>query len=305
MLDCLVIGGGPAGLLAAIYLGRFLRKVQVIDAGESRAAKIPVSHNYPGFFGIAGLDILSRLSAQAEEYGARLLNGRVTSLRKRGAAFVASVLDSSGLDSSGLDSEMHARFVLLATGLVDHCPPIEGETASCPTDVVRFCPICDGYEAIDRRVGVLGNLDSGGEKALFLRTYTKDVSLFLNEQGTVNEQRRTKLTEENVRIVEKVQAVQLSAGSTISILTERGQRHELDALYPALGCTVRSDLARALGASCTESGNLVVDDHQRTTVEGLYAGGDVVTDLHQLSVAFGHAAIAATDIHSRLPPNRR
>jgi thioredoxin reductase (NADPH) len=300
MLDCLVIGGGPAGLLAAIYLGRFLRKVQVIDAGESRAAKIPVSHNYPGFFGIAGLDILSRLRAQAEEYGARLLNGRITSLRKTSGAFVAS-----GSDSSDLDSEMHARFVLLATGLVDHCPPIEGEPASCATDVVRFCPICDGYEAIDRRVGVLGNLDSGGKKALFLRTYTKDVSLFLNEEETVNEQQRTKLNEENVRIVEKVQTVQLSAGSTISILTERGQRHELDALYPALGCTVRSDLARALGASCTESGNLVVDDHQRTTVDGLYAGGDVVTDLHQLSVAFGHAAIAATDIHSRLPPNRR
>ena len=79
----------------------------------------------------------------------------------------------------------------------------------------------------------------------------------------------------------------------------------MDALYPALGCTVRSDLAIRLGASSTENGNLEVNDHQRTTLGALYAAGDVVTDLHQLSVAFGHAAIAATDIHNRLPPNPR
>jgi thioredoxin reductase (NADPH) len=79
----------------------------------------------------------------------------------------------------------------------------------------------------------------------------------------------------------------------------------LDALYPALGCTVNSELATALGASSTENGNLEFDVHQRTTVDGLYAAGDVVTDLHQSSVAFGHAAVAATDIHNRLLPNPR
>ena len=79
----------------------------------------------------------------------------------------------------------------------------------------------------------------------------------------------------------------------------------MDALYPALGCTVRSELATHLGAASNESGNLLIDDHQRTTVEGLYAAGDVVTDLHQLSVAFGHAAIAATAIHNTLGFNPR
>ena len=110
-----------------------------------------------------------------------------------------------------------------------------------------------------------------------------------------------KLDEENVRIVRNVKQITFADESIVAVVNENGERHELDALYPALGCTVRSNLATALGASCTENGNLVVDDHQRTTVEGLYAAGDVVTDLHQLSVAFGHAAIAATDIHNRLP----
>jgi len=91
----------------------------------------------------------------------------------------------------------------------------------------------------------------------------------------------------------------------MAVVTQAGDTHEVDALFPALGCTVRSDLAIGLGASATENGNLEVDDHQRTTTGGLYAAGDVVTDLHQLSVAFGHAAIAATDIHNRLPPNPR
>src|SRR5580704_17739642 len=102
MLDCLIIGGGPAGLLAALYLGRYCRNVRVIDAGESRAAKIPKSHNYPGFFGIAGPELLRRLSAQAEQVGARLMSHRVISLRKEKATFVASC--------SGTD--MSARFVL-------------------------------------------------------------------------------------------------------------------------------------------------------------------------------------------------
>jgi thioredoxin reductase (NADPH) len=295
MLDCLVIGGGPAGLLASVYLGRYLRSVRIIDAGESRAAKIPESHNYPGFFGIAGPELLGRLNTQARQYGAELVSGRVTSLGKEGETFVATCADS----------EVHARFVLLATGLVDHCPPIEGQAASCPSEVIRFCPICDGYEAIDLRIGVLGGIEPGGKKALFLSTYTKDVSLFLTDETNEDVGSREKLTKAKIRIAGKPKRIRQETENTVTVVTQCGQSHVVDALYPALGCTVRSDLATRLGASATENGNLAVDDHQRTTVDGLYAAGDVVTDLHQLSVAFGHAAIAATDIHNRLAPNPR
>jgi thioredoxin reductase (NADPH) len=295
MLDCLVIGGGPAGLLAAVYLGRYRRSVRVIDAGESRAAKIPESHNYPGFFGIAGPELLSRLNAQARQFGAEFLSGRVTSLRKEGDTFVATC---SGVDYS-------ARFILLATGLVDHCPPIDGQPEHSPSEAIRFCPICDGYEAIDRRVGVLGDIKAGGKKALFLRTYTKDVSLFLTDETDEDAGSREKLTQADVRIVGQLEKICQATERSVTVRTQRGESHEVDALYPALGCTVRSDLATGLGASSSEDGNLEVDDHQRTSIDGLYAAGDVVTDLHQLSVAFGHAAIAATDIHNKLPANPR
>jgi thioredoxin reductase (NADPH) len=108
-LDCLIIGGGPAGLLAAIYLGRYRRNIQIIDAGESRAAKSPQSLNYPGFFGISGRDLLGRLRVQAQEYGVQLTSGLVTSLHREGGDFVAFCSKQ----------RVRARFVLLATGLVD------------------------------------------------------------------------------------------------------------------------------------------------------------------------------------------
>jgi thioredoxin reductase (NADPH) len=295
MLDCLVIGGGPAGLLAAVYLGRYRRSVRVIDAGESRAATIPESHNYPGFFGIAGQELLRRLNAQARQFGAELLSGRVTSLRKEGETFVATC--------SGVD--YNARFILLATGLVDCCPPIEGQRENWPSEAIRFCPICDGYEAIDRRVGVLGDIKAGGKKALFLRTYTKDVSLFLTNETIEDAGSREKLTQADVKIVGQLAKICQATERSVTVRTQGGGNHHVDALYPALGCTVRSDLATGLGASSSEDGNLEVDDHQRTSIDGLYAAGDVVTDLHQLSVAFGHAAIAATDIHNKLPANPR
>jgi thioredoxin reductase (NADPH) len=296
MIDCLIIGGGPAGLLAAVYLGRYRRRTRIIDAGESRAAKIPESHNYPGFFGIGGQELLRRLGAQAQRYGADRVSARVTTLQK---------VEGSGFVATCTAGEVQARFVLLATGLVDHCPPIEGQPPDCPSDVVRFCPICDGYETMDARVGVLGDVDSGGKKALFLRTYTEHVSLFVTADAPADAGTLKKLSEQNVRVLPGAKHIKRHTGSTVTVLTEAGESHELDALYPALGCSVNSGLATALGALSTGNGHIEVDGHQRTTVEGLYAAGDVVTDLHQLSVAFGHAAIAATDIHNQLPPNHR
>jgi thioredoxin reductase (NADPH) len=293
VFDCLIIGGGPAGLLAAVYLGRYLRNVRVVDAGESRAAKIPATHNYPGFFGVSGRELLDRLREQARQYGAEVVTGNVTALRKDGETFVSSY--------SGIDAE--ARYVLLATGLVDQCPSIQGLSDNEVSEAVRFCPICDGYEVMDRRVGVLGDLDAGGKKALFLRTYTEDVSLFLSDE--LERAPHGELARGGVRVVGGVKDLRRQGAETVTVTTREGVVHELDALYPALGCVVRSDLATRLGAASTKIGNLKVDDHQRTTVGGLYAAGDVVTDLHQLCVAFGHAAIAATDIHNRLPPNPR
>lgn len=119
ILDCLIVGGGPAGLTAALYLARFNRRFLVVDSGLARASWIPTSHNIPLFTGgIAGPEILARQRANAVQYGARILSGNVTGLRKLPDGFTASV------DCKGKSREVRARRVLLATGAVDIEPDL-------------------------------------------------------------------------------------------------------------------------------------------------------------------------------------
>src|SRR3954453_22866023 len=140
MLDCLVVGGGPAGLTAAVYLARYRRSVAVYDAGHSRAALIPKSHNYPGFpTGISGAELLERSALQAEFYGVPITRDWITGVEKTTEGFVAR---------SG-NGEVSARTLLLATGIVDIAPQMEGLDEAVRTGLVRYCPVCDGFEASD------------------------------------------------------------------------------------------------------------------------------------------------------------
>ena len=293
-LDCLVIGGGPAGLTAAIYLARFRRNVLLVDDGQSRARLIPKSHNYPGFLGISGVDLLASLREQAEQNGSRMQQGRVEELRAADGAFIARIGTAT----------LRAQRVLLATGIVDESPDLPGLKDAIYRGALRFCPICDGFEAKDKRIGVLGTLRMAASKARFLRTYSRDVLLLPIDDPAKSSGETQALQRDGIIVEERVTDVDRS-GDKVAVVFGNGRRLPVDVLYPALGCDVRSDLATALGARCTEIGNLHVDDKQRTSVEGLYAAGDVVTDLHQLSVATGHAAVAATAIHNSLPPNPR
>src|SRR5690349_9990093 len=131
-LDCLIIGGGPAGLTAATYLARFRRNALLVDDGQSRARLIPETHNYPGFLGISGVKLLAHLREQAEKHGAKLQDGRVEALRKTGGAFVARV--------GGRD--LRAQRVLIATGIVDESPDLPGLKDAIYRGALRFCPIC-------------------------------------------------------------------------------------------------------------------------------------------------------------------
>jgi thioredoxin reductase (NADPH) len=295
MLDCLIVGGGPAGLTAAIYLARYRRTALLVDDGESRAALIPASHNYPGFKGIAGPDLLSRLRTQALFYGAALEHGRVASLQRA---------PQGGFTAQWRGPHIAARTILLATGLIDEIPAIDGLDPAKWGEAVRFCPICDGFEAMDRRIGVFGPLDQAWRKALFLRTYSRHVTLFELGQQTPAADMCAALDRADIpRAGRLVRAEGIANGVRVTVAG--GECFDLDVVYPALGCEVRSQLATSLGADCTAIGNLTVDIHQRTTVENLYAAGDIVSDLHQLAVAAGHAAIAATSIHNNLGWNPR
>ena len=167
--DVVVVGGGPAGLTAATYLGRLHRRVRVLDAGASRARWIPESNNCPGFpHGISGIDLLARLREQAAGYGAAFEAATVTGLVRAGHGY--TVVADGG-------RQWRARAVILATGLADRLPDMEHREEAIACGALRLCPVCDAYEASDQDVGVFGRWRDIAAHARFLRGYTARLSL--------------------------------------------------------------------------------------------------------------------------------
>lgn len=291
--DCLIVGGGPAGLTAAIYLARFHVAVTLIDSGHSRAGLIPCSRNHAGFpDGIAGPELLSRMREQAERYGARLQHGLVNDIVRENGRFVAQT-------DAG---QISAAAVLLATGVVNRRPPMMESAAhdqALGRGLLRYCPICDGFEVTDKRIAVLGSGHHGVAEAVFLRSYSADVTLVAPAGGhDLDNAMRTELADAEIALAGTCSAI--TPEDEQIVLEVGGERLRFDTLYPALGSEIRSELAGRLGVELGEEGCLVVDAHQRTDVRGLYAAGDVVLGLDQLSHAIGEGGVAATTIRNDL-----
>jgi thioredoxin reductase (NADPH) len=292
--DCLVVGAGPAGLTAATYLARFHRRVAVVDAGSSRARWIPATHNCPGFpFGVAGNELLGRFRMHAETLHVPIFAGRVEALEKEHDGFTARC--------SGVGT-MRARTVILATGVVDRLPDIEGVEEAIHRGTVRLCAVCDGYEATDRTIAVLGPAGTAVGHAIFLRAYSSQVAVIPTD-GCLDQALKGRAAEHQVAWCEEVRSIDFDADACR--VHHNGGSHVFDVIYPVLGADPQTSLAGGLHAAVDETGELVTDKHMRTSVAGLYAAGDVVSGLNQISVAVGHAAIAAAAVHRELPARFR
>tara|TARA_R110002012_G_scaffold59540_2_gene155866 strand:+ start:393 stop:1298 length:906 start_codon:yes stop_codon:yes gene_type:complete len=284
--DCVIVGGGPAGLTAAVYLARFLRDIEVIDAGAGRAALIPRTHNVSPFpDGISGTELLERMRRSAQSYGATLTQGTVRS--------VTAVPDGFRVGTD--QGDIAARTVILACGVVNHRPPIaeEEHDDAVARGLIRYCPICDAYEVRGKAIGVLGDRDHGAAEADFLRTYSENVTL-IQPSGTS-------------AAVHKLPSSPTSPLATLTtdhdrIVTtlEDGSVHRFDTLYAALGTAPRNDIAKALGLRLSKAGCIEVDAHQRSSHPGIFAIGDVIAGLDQIAFAMGQAAVAATTVHNEL-----
>jgi thioredoxin reductase (NADPH) len=293
-LDCLIIGGGPAGLTAAIYMARFRRSFRVIDGGSSRASLIPLSHNHAGFpDGVTGPELLGRMRAQAMRYGAEIEGGEVERLeRSADGRFLAGVGGRT----------ITAKTVLLATGAEDIEPELPGLEYAIRRGFIRHCPICDAYEVTDRKIALIGHGKCRVQEALFLRRYTKDLTILtLGSPLEMSAEDHAMLQRADIRVVDETVAALKIEGDRIGAWhMQSGEQHAFDSLYTALGSRMRSALAATLDAEMDEDGALVVDSHQQTSVPGLLAAGDVVQGVSQISVAMGQAAIATTRINASL-----
>jgi thioredoxin reductase (NADPH) len=292
-LDCLVVGGGPAGLTAALYLARFRRRAVVVDAGESRLQLIDCTRNQPGFpGGIAGHDLLARMHRQADDHGVRRLAGRAALLQRDGDGFIARLENDECLAS---------RCVILATGVSNIELDLPERGQAIARGLLRYCPICDGFEALDRNIGVVGRGSTGLGEAIFLRTYSAQVTLMsFGRSLDLTPPERERAARAQLTVVDEPLLAVRPTNNRIEAETVDRTVLVFDTLYSALGSLARSELARQVGAVLDECGCIEVDRHQRTSIAGLYVAGDVVSGLDQIGVAMGQGAVAATALHNDL-----
>lgn len=292
--ECIVVGAGPAGLSAALYMARFRRRVLVLHDGKSRALRIPETHNVPGFpDGIEGPLLIERMGGHARRYGAQVREAEVTAVGHDDVF----VIETSGGERLG------AEALVLATGLHLNEPPLPHarHEAAIRAGVLRYCPICDGFEHAGQRIAVLGCDASGAAEALFLRQYSDDVTLVPMTMPELTGDQRRELAEAGV-VVESRPVSRLLPGDARFDIELEGAAEPLSfgVVYPALGTRQRTELAAMLGVQLDEAG--AVDAHAPlgTAVPGLYCAGDIVDGLDQISVAMGHGAVAATRAHNWL-----
>lgn len=291
-----IVGAGPAGLSAALYAARFLRATLVLHDRAPRAAQIPLTRNVPGFVdGIAGPDLLQRMTHHAMKYGARLIAARVErATRTKDGTFELQC--ENGRSWS-------ARALILATGVEHNRLPIDADLheRAIKQGAVRYCPVCDGYEHVHDRIGVVGCDVSGAAEALFLRQFSPNVRLLTQRAAELTERQRRELAHAGIRtITEPIESYELVPDGMEVKLTGDDLPLAFDVLYAALGVRPRNALARMLGLAIVEGGNVAPDAPLGTACPGVFCAGDIVEGLDQISVAMGQGAVAATRAHNWL-----
>ena len=229
---------------------------------------------------------------QAVQYGAELRSGDVDAI----------VAQGQGWHLTGEGIDLIARTVLFATGTVNRYPDIPRAVhdAALAAGKLRYCPICDAFEATDQRIAVIGAESHGVAEALFLRTYSDRITLFTLIECELHEKDRADLAKAGVDWDPRPVASYDFSGDGVKLGFADGSHAEADTLYPALGSDPNDYLIKQLGLRTSADDTILTDSHQRLGLDGLYAAGDIVSGLDQISVAMGQAAVAATTLHNDL-----
>ena len=297
--DAVIIGGGPAGLTCAIILARYCRRVVVLDSGHPRNYASTGIHGFLGHHGIKPSELLAKGRAEAEESGADFCDGKATKIERVGDVFEVST------DTRGV---LRARRIVLAYGVRDTLPDIP-EIESYYGRTVHHCPDCDGYESRDQRIGVVGWGKKVVGLALKLLQWSDDVVIFTHGHDREwDEEEHSKLLAEQIDVKdEQVVALEGEDGRVKSAVLATGERVPVERLYFNIRIERACMFAEDLGCEVDpEKPDVVVDEHRQTTVEGVWAIGDLVEGAQLVVTAAADGAIAAIAINkSLLPPARQ
>lgn len=297
--DAVIVGAGPAGLTCSIFLGRYCRRVLVVDRGRPRNYASRGVHGFLGQHGILPFDLLKRGREEAAECGVAFREGRVQTIKRVGDIFECTLADGACVP---------ARRIVLAYGVRDTLPDIP-EIDKYYGVSVHHCPDCDGYEVRGKKVGVIGWEKKATAMALTLLQWSTDITLFGDghERGW-DEEEQSKLLAEQIGVKdEKIVALDGEDGHVKAAVLSTGERVPLEAVFFNINVEISSTLAQDLGCELENDGRDVkVDDQRRTTVEGVWAIGDIIAGSQLAITSAADGAIAAIALNkSLLPPSRQ
>jgi len=292
--DVVVVGGGPAGLTTALYTTRLGQDTAVVDRGGGRAAMMADTHNVIGVTEeVSGVEFLETATEQVESYGGDVVRAFVSDIER---------IDTDDPVTFRLETDdetYRTRRVVLATGFSDARP----DPPLPPTGRgLHWCLHCDAYMFVDEPVFVMGTGDSAAYVAMIMLNFTDDVDLLIRgAQPEWSDETARLLENHPVEVVhEDLESVTRDDGWLESFTFTDGTTREYRGGFPMYGSNYNTDLAEGLGCELTDDGTIAVDDHGRTSVDGVYAVGDVTPGHNQIPVAMGQGAKAGIDIHMDL-----
>ena len=290
--DVLIIGGSVAGLSAALTLGRSLRRVLVLDAGQPCNRFSPHSHNFFTRDGATPAQLLAEARQQVLAYPTvRIEAGLATRLQATDAGFMTETAEGQRFSS---------RKVLLATGVRDLLPPLPG-FAECWGKSILHCPYCHGYEVHGQPLGVLANGETALTRVQLIRNWSRDLVLFTNGPATFGDEQRQQLARLQVPLIEvPLQHFDHAAGQLRAVQLADGQRVARAALFAAVPFEQPSDVAQQLGCALTADGLLQVNEFGATSVPGVLAAGDTSTLMRSVALASSRAVVAAAWLNHEL-----
>jgi thioredoxin reductase (NADPH) len=289
--DVAVVGGGPAGLTAALYATRLGHDTMIVDRGVGRAAMMADTHNVIGITeDVSGTELLKTAREQVQAYGATYHRDFVTGIERKDDGFV--------LESQGAVCE--AKRVVLATGFSDERP----DPPLPPTGRgLHYCLHCDAYMFVDESVYVMGHGDSAAYVAMIMLNFTDEVDLLLRgDDPTWSDETDRMLRAHPIDVIdEEITGMNKGPDGWLeSFEFEDGTVREYRGGFPMYGSNYNNELAADLGCDLNDDGTVVADDHGRTSVDGVYAVGDLVQGHNQIPVAMGQGAKAGIAIHMDL-----
>ncbi len=297
ILDSIIIGGGPAGLSAGVYLGRALRSVLILDAGEGRTKWNQRNDNYLGFpNGIRSGELVRRGRLQAQKFGVKFQSGQVQKITHKNNIFEIAIERKN----------LKARTVIFATGVTDVWPAFANAKRYVAKSLF-WCLHCDGFRVINKRSVVLGNSDEAATTALQLLDFTPHVAFVCENAISISPEKQAQLRENNIVLHQsRIAKVRGKAGQFVALYLENGECLELDYLFSALGQVPNSQLAAGLGVELGESGCIKVNAEMHTNIPGVFAAGDVTNlPAQQVATAVHQGALAGVNANYFLRPGQQ